>query len=120
MLLALNPECTLAQSASGNGTLTVDDAWDTYRLLQRDKRASSGSFLTAIKGSKLFFPARPPPAVNEELVKRREYLRARAELSEYRDLTKSVRPGSSRDEVGKILPKLGIGLNMVRLMSVSC
>lgn len=115
MLLAFSPECTLAQTQNESdvGELTVDDAWDTYKLLLRDKKVSHGSFHAAIQGCKLVFPAPPPPTLNVELVKRRAYLRASAERSEYRALTKSVRPGASQDQVGKLLPKLGIGLNMV-------
>lgn len=93
--------------------LSVEDAWAVYGLLLIDKKAFPGDFHAAIHGSKLLFAKPSPPRVREELVKRREYLRIRAERREYRALTSGVRLEADREGVGKLLPKLGIGLNMV-------
>lgn len=74
----------------------------------------TGSFRAALYGSRLVFPPPASRQPNAELQQRRALLQRRAADREYGQLVSGVcTEREKREQVGKLLPKLTIGANMI-------
>mmetsp|Transcript_15389 Transcript_15389/g.30865 ORF Transcript_15389/g.30865 Transcript_15389/m.30865 type:complete len:171 (+) Transcript_15389:52-564(+) len=99
--------------------LNVDEVVNRFHYLRRKNGLQPGSLGGLLKGSRLSFPQEIKVAANADLLKRRVFLAKRAEGKAYSRLSAGVVNPEDNERVGKLIPKLSIGANMI-LAVASC
>jgi hypothetical protein len=96
-------------------TASLEDCITEYANTHAEQQEG---LLKSLKGSKLSFPQLVrDTAISEDLQRRREYLQRRAESRAYDGMIGDLAKKENNESVGKLIPKLSIGLNMTVAMA---
>jgi hypothetical protein len=93
--------------------LTAEEIVKEFRELRQEGKVRPGALAALLQGSRLSFPQKSSSASTMEQQKRRAFLHKRAEARSYSNLSSSVSEKVEHERVGKLIPNLSIGMNMI-------